>query len=384
MGGPAGIRQRERWGSTTLAVRPGNLERNVRLVVRRLLPAACLAVVLLCAGCGKSSPAQPGLGHDQAAVVDGVSISVAQLTALAKADEASAAADQQQQQATPPPTGAALNRQALGELVQSQIILRGAKQEGITVTEADIEARVAELRDQVTAQNGNFDQALQQRGLTLALLRDQVRPQVAAQQVAAKLVPAKVSDADLAKRRADFPQVHVRHVLVKDKKTANTVRAQLEAGGTWAALAKKYSQDPGSKDNGGDLGYTSKGQTVPEFEKAVFTLAGQGNCKGKTNGACASPVSQQLKSQFAYHVIQVLGLRLPPIDDQLREKVEPGLQQRRQDALQSWFKGLATKAQVKINSTYGTWNAGDATVVDPNAPPTTAPPASGPAPSSTP
>jgi hypothetical protein len=72
-------------------------------------------------------------------------------------------------------------------------------------------------------------------------------------------------------------------------------------------------------------------------------------------------------------VIQVLGTRLPAVDDQLREKVEPGLQQRRQEALQRWFKDLAAKAQVRINPTYGTWDAAAARIVDPNAAPTTAP-----------
>jgi len=338
-----------------------------------------VAFVLLLAACGKSSsPASTGVPSGQAAVVDGVNISVNQLNAVAKADQAAAS-----QQGSPPPTGAALNRQALGELVQSEIILRGAKQEGITVSDADVDAQINALRAQVTAQHANFDQALAQRGLTLDLLREQVRPQIAAEKVTAKLVPSKVSDAELAKRRADFPQVHVRHVLVQDKATADKVRAALAAGGSWTAVAKQYSQDTGSKDNGGDLGFTSKGETVPEFEKAVFALAGQGTCKGKTSGACASPVSQPVKSQFGYHVIQVVGLRLPPIDDQLRNQVEPGLQQRRQDALQKWFKEHAAKAQVRINSTYGKWSPADATVVDPAAPQTTAP-AGGQAPTSTP
>ncbi len=267
-------------------------------------------------------------------MVDGASISVDRLNAVAKADQAAAS-----QQGTQPPTGAALNRQALGELVQSEIILHGAKQEGITVSDADVDAKVNEIRAQVTEQGANFDQALAQRGLTLELLRDQMRPQLAAQRVTAKLVPAKVSDADLAKRRAQFPQAHVRHVLVKDKATAGKVRARLVAGGSWNDLAKQYSQD----------------------------------------------LSQPVKSQFGYHVIQVIGLRLPPIDDQLREQVEPGLQQRRQDALQRWFKDLAAKAQVRVDSSYGKWNAADATIVDPSAPQTTQPPAGGaPAPSSTP
>jgi foldase protein PrsA len=313
-------------------------------------------------------------------VVGGVGISIDQLNAMAKVDQAAAS-----QQGTPPPAGAALNRQALGELVQSEIILQGARQEGITVSDADVDAEVNQIRARVTSQNGNFDQALQQRGLTLDLLRSQVRPQLAAQKLTAKLVPAKVSDAELAKRRAEFPQVHVRHVLVQDKATADTVRSKLAAGGSWSDLAKQYSQDTGSKDNGGDLGFTSKGQTVPEFEKAVFELAAQGSCKGKTSGACASPVSQPVKSQYGYHVIQVIGLRLPPIDDQLREQVEPGLQQRRQAALQAWFKDHAAKAQVRIDSAYGKWSPADGTVVDPAAPQTSAPPAGGtPAPSGTP
>ncbi|HZD37026.1 MAG TPA: peptidylprolyl isomerase [Actinomycetes bacterium] len=338
-----------------------------------------MAVVLLVAGCGKSSSPEPsGVPRGQAAVVGGVSISVDQLNAVAKADQAVAS-----QQGTPAPTGAALNRQALGELVQSQIILQGAKQEGITVSDAEVEAQLNDLRAQVTEQNTNFDEALRQRGLTLDLLREQLRPQLAAQKVTAKLVPAKVSDAELAKRRAEFPQVHVRHVLVQDKATADTVRAKLAAGGSWNDLAKQYSKDTGSKDNGGDLGFTSRGQTVPEFEKAVFALAKQGSCKGRTSGACTSPVSQPVKSQFGYHLIQVIGLRLPPIDDQLRDQVEPGLQQRRQNALQQWFKDHATKAQVRIDPAYGKWNPADATVVDPSAPQTSAP-SSGGAPSSTP
>lgn len=344
--------------------------------MRRYLPVVSVALVLLCASCGKSSsPAPSGVPRGQAAVVDGVNISVAQLNAAARADQAVAA-----QQGTQAPAGAALNRQALGELVQAEIILHAARQEGITVSDADVDGQVNQIRQQVTSQNGNFDQALAQRGLTLDLLRQQLRPQLAAQKVTAKLVPSKVSDAQLAKRRAEFPQVHVRHVLVQDKATADKVRSRLAAGGSWAALAKQYSQDTGSKDNGGDLGFTSKGQTVPEFEKEVFALAGQGSCKGKSSGACASPVSQPVKSQFGYHVIQVIGLRLPPVDDQLREQVEPGLQQRRQDALQRWFKDHAAKAQVRIDSSYGKWNPADGTVVDPSAPQTTA----GGPPSSTP
>ncbi len=98
-------------------------------------------------------------------------------------------------------------------------------------------------------------------------------------------------------------QVKVRHILISvpkgaDAKTdaaakakAEDVLKQLRAGGDWAALAKKYSDDPGSKEQGGELGMLQHGVTVPEFDKAAFSLnPGQ--------------ISEPIKTQFGYHVIQ--------------------------------------------------------------------------------
>lgn len=104
-------------------------------------------------------------------------------------------------------------------------------------------------------------------------------------------------------------RVNVRHILIKtplpgpdgkvDQKGADAARQkaedilkQLKAGGNFAALAKKYSQDPGSAANGGSLGWIVKGQTVPEFEKAAFSLA-----KGETSGV--------VQSSYGFHIIHV-------------------------------------------------------------------------------
>jgi peptidyl-prolyl cis-trans isomerase D len=98
-------------------------------------------------------------------------------------------------------------------------------------------------------------------------------------------------------------QVKVRHILISvpkgaDAKTdaaakakADDVLKQLRAGGNWAALAKKYSDDPGSKDQGGELGFLQHGVTVPEFDKTAFSL---------NPGQISDPV----KTQFGYHIIQ--------------------------------------------------------------------------------
>ncbi|WP_420236540.1 peptidylprolyl isomerase [Telmatobacter bradus] len=98
-------------------------------------------------------------------------------------------------------------------------------------------------------------------------------------------------------------QARARHILVKvapnaDPKTdaaakakAEGIQKQLQSGGNWTDLAKKNSDDPGSKDSGGELGFSPKGRMVPEFDKAIF-----GNKVGDV---------AVIKTQFGYHVVQV-------------------------------------------------------------------------------
>jgi len=98
-------------------------------------------------------------------------------------------------------------------------------------------------------------------------------------------------------------QAKSRHILIQlaagaDAKTdaaakakAEDVLKQLKAGGDWNALAKKYSDDPGSKDSGGELGFAQPGRMVPEFDKAIFNQ--------KIGDI------EIVKSQFGYHVVQV-------------------------------------------------------------------------------
>jgi peptidyl-prolyl cis-trans isomerase D len=100
------------------------------------------------------------------------------------------------------------------------------------------------------------------------------------------------------------------------KKLAESVLAKVKAGGDFAALAKQYSDD-GSKDNGGDLDYFSKGTMVPEFENAVWSLQ-------------PGQITDLVKSQFGYHIIKMTGRRAastrtidevrPQIQEQIREE----------------------------------------------------------------
>ncbi len=131
-------------------------------------------------------------------------------------------------------------------------------------------------------------------------------------------------------------QVNVRHILIKtplpgpdgkvvDPKAVEAAQAkaqdvlkQVKAGGNFADLAKKYSDDPGSAKEGGSLGWIGKGRTVPEFEKAAFSLP-----KGGT--------SDLVKSSYGYHIIRVddkQDAHLKPLDE-VKAQIEPILKQQK-------------------------------------------------------
>lgn len=95
--------------------------------------------------------------------------------------------------------------------------------------------------------------------------------------------------------------VHARHILLKiEGKTEAEVKTQadelvrqLRAGADFAALAKQYSDDPGSKENGGDLGFFERGRMIPEFEQSAFSLE-------------PNQISDPVKTMYGYHIIQTL------------------------------------------------------------------------------
>jgi len=142
-------------------------------------------------------------------------------------------------------------------------------------------------------------------------------------------------------------QVKVRHILIAvpagaDAKTdaaakakAEDILKQIKAGGNFADLASKNSDDPGSKTQGGELGWLDRGKTVPEFDKEAFTLA-----PGQT--------SDLVKTQFGYHILQVEEKKtahLRPISE-VKAEIVPVLEQQRAGAAEQTFaSSLATDAK---------------------------------------
>lgn len=116
---------------------------------------------------------------------------------------------------------------------------------------------------------------------------------------------------DAVKQMAGEQEVRASHILVPTEDEAKAIIAELKKGGDFAAIAYKKSNDPGAAAQGGDLGYFTKEQMVPEFAEVAFKLE-----KGQ--------LSDPVKSQFGWHVIKVDDKRSKPAPefDKVREQVE--------------------------------------------------------------
>ena len=130
----------------------------------------------------------------------------------------------------------------------------------------------------------------------------------------------KVYD-DAVKQMSNEEEVHARHILVPTEDEAKAILAQLKGGADFATLAKEKSKDPGGAD-GGDLGYFTKEQMVPEFAAVAFKL---------DKGQLSDPV----KTQFGWHIIKVEDKRIKPTPtfEQVKGQLENYVAHRAQAAL---------------------------------------------------
>ena len=140
-------------------------------------------------------------------------------------------------------------------------------------------------------------------------------------------------------------RVRVRHILFKTTEkpeaevkkveaTANDILKQIKGGADFAKLAQQYSEDPGSKDKGGEYGWMVKGQTVPNFETAAFSL--------KKN-----EISNLVKTEYGYHIIQVLDREEPKVTSFEEVKNELATEYRRQQ-VQPRMEAAAEQARAEL------------------------------------
>lgn len=233
-------------------------------------------------------------------------------------------------------------RQLLAKMLRDELIKQGAQRYNIQVTDEEVAAELNKIKEQFGS-DASLQQALTQYGMTLDNLRDQIKMSLLLDAIATKDVT--VSEDELKKyyeeHKDDFKeleQVKARHILVKDEKAAKDIEKELAGGADFAELAKAKSEDPGSKDKGGDLGYFGRGVMDPAFEKAAFSLE---------IGETSTPV----KSSFGYHIIRVEDKKPEKTStfEEVRKDVEKRVKKDKAKPASVVISELKDAAQIKIN-----------------------------------
>ena len=293
-----------------------------------------LALLLAACGGGGSS----SLAAGDVAVVGGQHITQAQFNQVLNQQRLSMKA---QGQALPKPGStqyASLRTQIIAVLVQNAELEIEAKKLGVSVTDKDVQTQLDQIKQQYFGGNeSKYKAQLAKQGYTDAAVRNQIRQQLLSQRIFDKVTASvtasnkDVHDYYLAHKDQYPPTRDVEEILVGKNKQAlaQQIYQQVKGGGDFAALAKKYSQDPGSKNIGGKF-TAKKGQDVPEFDAAVFS-------KVKT-GTLLQPVNTK---QYGWFVIKVLDDVKPTAEiavaDTIRAQLE---QQKRNQEMTDWVTGV--------------------------------------------
>jgi len=190
-----------------------------------------------------------------------------------------------------------------------------------------------------------------------AMARNKVLMETLLRDIAQKSVTEdamrKVYD-EAIKQMAAEEEVRARHILVAQEDEAKTIVADLKKGGSFEEIAKAKSIEPGAKESGGDLGYFSKEQMVPEFADAAFKLE-----KGK--------VSDPVQSQFGWHIILVEDKRKKPAPtyEQVKDQLESFVARKSQTDL---VAKLRTSAKIeRVNAPAPPAPSGPMTPMPPGA-----------------
>lgn len=259
-------------------------------------------------------------------------------------------------EALPPEAIADLRSRAAGRvqerLVGALVLLHAAKAARVTVRPDSVEAAWREMTSGFSGAAA-VDSALRAAGTTRAKAREEIRNTLMVGEfLRRRLGDVEVSETDARaffeenRERTRSPEtVRARHILIRHDTgvdalaVARGIKARLDGGEDFAALARELSQDPGSARRGGDLGPFTRGRMVPEFDAAAFRLP---------VGAVSDPV----RTQFGYHLIRVDEHRaaqspdFEEVEEQVYELVRRQVTRDRVDAL---VEELKRGANVRIH-----------------------------------
>jgi parvulin-like peptidyl-prolyl isomerase len=318
-----------------------------------LFPIVLVAALL--AGCGGGGSAS--LKSDDVAVVAKVHVTKSQYDTLLDQAKRSFA----QQNRAFPKQGTSeyetVKGQAVTLLVQQAERESKADSMGIKISTADVDKRLAQIKKQYFQNKDSLYQAqLKKQHLTDASVRNDIRSQLISEAVFNKVTTSvKVTDSEAHDYYTTHPQLYsqpqsrdVRYILVKKKSDADSVYAQVKAGGdkAWCTLAKKYAKDS-SGQNCGKATFT-KGQTVAAFDKIAFS---------QPTKVVHAPIYDptQYKSWFVIEPLTAVKPRQSTPEKQVATSIKQQLlQTKKNQAMTDWVssttKGFCSGSQIKYQA----------------------------------
>jgi parvulin-like peptidyl-prolyl isomerase len=317
------------------------------------LLAVGLFAALFATACGSSDPT---VGANDVAVCGDETISKGEFDELLSRARENYEKNKQEFPAAGTAQYVALRNQAMQFLIQRCQFEQKAKELGLEVTESDVDKQMLTIKSQYFGKDGKCDAAcekkyeaeIEKQGVTNEQVREDVRASVVQNKIYEKVTKdVTVSDKDIEeyykKNKQNYVQPasrDVRHILVKKKALADSLYEQVSGGANFAALAKKHSEDPSSKKQGGKLPI-SKGRQVPEFDKAAFALD-------------VGEISRPVKTTYGWHIIVALTKIKPEKTTPLSE-VRPAIrqqlvQQKKTDEMKKWVED--TQKNFEEKTTY--------------------------------
>jgi len=233
---------------------------------------------------------------------------------------------------------------AMRELIDEKLISQTAASLKLEADRKEVGTRLQRLRSQFPDE-ASFKKRLADSGTNLEELTQEIRGQVLRENLLIKAKGLRVPDAEVEtffeanKERLGTPEsAHVRHILVGTEKEAKDFLTSLKAGADFAILAKQVSQDKATQENGGDLGFVTRGTLQPEIEKVVFSLK-------------PGQVSEPVQAANGFHLIKLDELKpgKPAELKDVKEEVRQGLLgEKLSKEWPVYLKELREKAKIEI------------------------------------
>lgn len=249
-----------------------------------------------------------------------------------------------------------LRFQTLNRLVQNTLIAQGAAALGIELTDADVEARKAQMISNDFINEQNYENFLTNSNVTEAYADTQIRGVLLEERVHEQLTQGFVASTEnvqsvFAEQYEGLPRAQ--HLLTQSEELAETFRAQAENGANFDELVRNESIDPRAASSNGYMGAVRQGSQVQEVVDAI--------------GDMQDGEYRVVRTQFGWHVIRRLPVpTLAEVEPEIRANL---LLAAKASAGQEWLTEIRSAATVTLEPGYGVWDTQFGAVVDPDAAP---------------